>query len=555
MARPSFIVLWIFITAFVVCPLYAQNTGLLSQPIIHGEVNGMKVMAQGDAVAFMASRYYSMELDGKACARDLHCTMQKNRTEVVVLNPEGILIIDSPSKELPSNVTITESLYPVFTEVIRLSSTAIKPTTTYVPLEFPQPTATLHTGNEVVDKTPGILLVSSPVITWLAETVTTVSHSRQVMDSGESLTPIIEPMLTQQKAMLTTITEEEDELLRKLTSTSAMPTPTPTLVENRLWEDGTVRLEIETDSLTIKPSPSYQTGNDNKKTNSLTFTLKQVPTNTGNEAKSTITPKETNSASPAKNGPSSDSSTNKDSAEAGSHHSPSAELQKRQLDYENVKKEVFAKGGDENDPYLVFAKYLVEQEVNSRLPHPYGHPFRQKYPNKEAYVKEWKRRAKYRISQGKAYMSSIGGREAVPDHGMMDDPTDAPTISIPQTNHPLYDPVRRRPAMVGTDNEFWQRKLPSDDDPEPDELKSIEVYSSREYPDQEDFELEAHRRQVTLSAYDYDWGSGPTLYVNKPMGMMAGRESCIPKWYYFSLMKFLPRYTPQPPSAKRLKHE
>ena len=289
MARPSFIVLWIFITAFVVCPLYAQNTGLLSQPIIHGEVNGMKVMAQGDAVAFMASRYYSMELDGKACARDLHCTMQKNRTEVVVLNPEGILIIDSPSKELPSNVTITESLYPVFTEVIRLSSTAIEPTPTHVPLEFPQPTATLHTGNDAVDKTPGILLVSSPLMTWLAETTTTVSHSRQAMDSGESLTPIIEPTPTQQKTMLTTITEEEDELLRKLTSTSAMPMPTltPTLLENRLWVDGVVRLEIETDILTIKPSSSGQYGTSTSASGSFTFTVKQVPTEAGTKAEKT----------------------------------------------------------------------------------------------------------------------------------------------------------------------------------------------------------------------------------------------------------------------------
>ncbi len=43
------------------------------------------------------------------------------------------------------------------------------------------------------------------------------------MDSDESLSPIIEPTPTQQRVMLTTITEEEDELLRSLTSTSTLP--------------------------------------------------------------------------------------------------------------------------------------------------------------------------------------------------------------------------------------------------------------------------------------------------------------------------------------------
>ncbi len=276
MARLFFIVLWMFITALLAHPLYAQNTEVLSsQPMIHGEINGMKVMAQGDAVAFMASKRYTMALDEEACARDLHCTLQKNRTEAVVLNPEGIWIFDTPPKQLPDNVNVTEPLYPVSTEVVKLSGTAIKPTPTHIPLEFPQPTATLHTGNEVVDKTPGILLVSSPVMTWLAETVTTVSHSRQAMDSDESLSPIIEPTPTQQKVMLTTITEEEDELLRKLTSTSTMPTPTPTLVENRLWEGGSIWLEIETDILTIQPSPSGQYG-VSMRTNSFSFTTRQV---------------------------------------------------------------------------------------------------------------------------------------------------------------------------------------------------------------------------------------------------------------------------------------
>ncbi len=279
MFRPSFIHALLVVTVLLVRLCYAQNTEVLSsQPMIHGEINGMKVMAQGDAVAFMAASHYAMKLDEEGCARDLHCAMQKNRTEAVVLSPEGLWIYDSPPKQLPDNVIITEPLYPVWTEMDRLSNTAIEPTPTHIPLEFPQPTATLHTGNEVIDKTPGILLVSSPVMTWLAETVTTVSHSRQAMDVDESLSPIIEPTLTQQRVMLTTITEEEDELLRKLTSTSTMPMPTPTLVENRMWEDDLVRLEMKTDILTIRPSPSSQYLSNNATVSSITFSGKQVPT-------------------------------------------------------------------------------------------------------------------------------------------------------------------------------------------------------------------------------------------------------------------------------------
>ena len=173
MVRFFSIYVWILIAALLAQPSRAQNTEVLSaQSEIYGEVNGMKVMAQVNVVAFMASRQYEMNLDEEVCSRVLHCTLQKNKTEAVVLNSEGIWIFDSPSKQLPDNVTITEPLYPVFTEMNRLSSTAIKPSPTHIPLEFPQPSATLHTGtlrtgNEVVDKTPGILLVALPQIEWV----------------------------------------------------------------------------------------------------------------------------------------------------------------------------------------------------------------------------------------------------------------------------------------------------------------------------------------------------------------------------------------------------
>ena len=286
---------------------YAQHTEIVSsQPMIHGEINGMKVVAQGDAVAFMASQKYTMNLDDELCTRNLHCSMQKNRTEAVLLSSEDIWIFNSPSKNIPDNDTDVdaEPLSPVSANkrhLITPIESTIEPTPTHISLESPQPTATLHTGNEIIDKTPGILLVSSPVLEWLAETVTTVSDSGKALDSTETLLPIIEPASTQQTEMLTSITEDDNELLKKLTLTSAMPKPTPipTFVENRWLEENSVRLDTEFDSLLIKPSPNTQYRSTSGGTSSLSFTIKKIPTGTGDAMHSTPSPVEPSSTQEA----------------------------------------------------------------------------------------------------------------------------------------------------------------------------------------------------------------------------------------------------------------
>ena len=48
------------------------------QPVIHGEANGMTVVAQNDTVAYVASKTPSPLLDKPACYSDLHCVMRKN---------------------------------------------------------------------------------------------------------------------------------------------------------------------------------------------------------------------------------------------------------------------------------------------------------------------------------------------------------------------------------------------------------------------------------------------------------------------------------------------
>ena len=262
-------------------------------PVIHGKVNNMDVMVQGDTVAFMtASNAVPLldKMDDKTCARDLHCTMQKNRTEAVVLSPEGIWLFDSPSTptpgHTPENVTYTEPLHPV-SETGLYTGPFVKPTSTHIPLEFPQPVATLHTGNEMVDRTPGILLVSSPVMVWLAETVAGVSNTWQTM------TPIIEPTSTLQRTTLTTITQEECELIRKLTSISESPMPTPVSVraEYRQWEDGSVWMETESDILTIRPSPGEHGGSYSKSTGLLSYSVKQAGTISSSTSSATVSVK------------------------------------------------------------------------------------------------------------------------------------------------------------------------------------------------------------------------------------------------------------------------
>ena len=73
-------------------PAPAGNVKIATMlPMIHGEINGMKVMAQGDAVTSFAAGKPSPLLNEEECARDLNCAMQKNKTEAVVLNPSGRL--------------------------------------------------------------------------------------------------------------------------------------------------------------------------------------------------------------------------------------------------------------------------------------------------------------------------------------------------------------------------------------------------------------------------------------------------------------------------------
>ena len=404
------------------------------EPTFNGIINsGMNVTVQGDTAVYSVREEASPWLGKDQCDRNLYCAMQKNNIEAIVLKPTDLWIIGNASRQIEEQAMCSEPQNPAPEDNRTAFSVIVKPTFLHIPLPVPLPTATVQTGIEAIDKTPGIALVSSPIMEWLAETVAFVSYTRQTQADGtlpvtsmiqlnatlpqvqgqatvvendvveisqfvtawagivptpvpvvlennlhsggwawfengfdllvihrdlgkpdksyteptgfftltfqsfsatpssqgtpssssgeptqsdrvlptsviptpvpnatpppqapqpiggperiepegnDNLLPIIEPSQTQKKEMLTTITEEQDELLRKLTSTSTtpMPTPMPTGVENRMWEDGSIRLEIATDILTIKPSPSRQYGDSSETISSVSFSVKQVPT-------------------------------------------------------------------------------------------------------------------------------------------------------------------------------------------------------------------------------------------------------------------------------------
>ena len=88
---------------------------------------------------------------------------------------------------------------------------------------------------------------------------------------------------TETVKVLTTITGELDELRRLLISSATAPvvTPVQSNSDDSELESDEIMLEIHTDILMIRPSPSGKYGKSSGETNAFTFSVKQVPTSTG----------------------------------------------------------------------------------------------------------------------------------------------------------------------------------------------------------------------------------------------------------------------------------
>ena len=294
----SFSFIWIPVFLIVLQVQYslAQKTEAMPAPLamIQGEINDMKVIAQGDAVTFFTGKKPTLAIN-QNCIEDLHCTMHKNRTEAVLLNPGGVLIVqqkpeknqevvDAAPTALPSLTQTLPPLRTVSSETFFISSEHIEPTPTI---------ATLYTGIPVIDQTPGVSWINSETMRLLAETVEMANLFAASSRSDDELT-LITPSPTNSVKVLTTITAEQDELLRQLTSTRPIPAPTPvkTGYDPSFMEDKEILIETRLDILKIKPSPSQQWHKDqwhkdNTETASFIFTVKQVGTSTGGGTEST----------------------------------------------------------------------------------------------------------------------------------------------------------------------------------------------------------------------------------------------------------------------------
>ena len=291
MVHPAFIYVLLLLTGFTVQLACAQNLAvqLAPLPVIEGKINGMDVVAQGDSVAFFAGQLPSGYSD-ESCAEDLHCTLHKNHTRAVMVSPEGVLLQlhpdhlekdedeedDSSSLVLPSQTlnTLDSSSSFSFKELF-ISTEEIEPTPTL---------ATLYTGNVVVDQTPGLEWINSETMKLLATMVETVNLLPTSTSSSEfDEFSLINPSPTDTVKVMTTITGELDELRRLLISsaTASVVTPVQSNSDDSELESDEIMLEIHTDILMIRPSPSGKYGKSSGETNAFTFSVKQVPTSTG----------------------------------------------------------------------------------------------------------------------------------------------------------------------------------------------------------------------------------------------------------------------------------
>ena len=313
MAHSSFIWFLSVLAALMMRVSCAQDSGSLPAPLplIYGEINGMKVVVQGDTAAFFAGTAKPLEtlwMDNDQGSARLHNTLQENRLEAVVLSPKGLLLIPQPDHPDIQEYSHTSSVVfhplPLDTpEPVTKQMNPSGPTVLFISTQQIDPTpaiATFYTGNPVVDQTSGLRWISSEIMTLTAETIETIPLLR-TSTSPVCEDPVPRPSPTDSVKVLTTITRENNELSQRLTSTSTIPTPTPTNTffdhdpqedEEEIW------LETEWDILKIRPSPASRYGDKSSTGGSLTFTVKQVPMSSGSASGSTSSNSESSSGTP-----------------------------------------------------------------------------------------------------------------------------------------------------------------------------------------------------------------------------------------------------------------
>lgn len=258
------------------------------QPVIYGDINGMKAAALGDMAVFFAGKR-SVRMD-ESCADDLNCILQKHRIGAVAVNKEGMLLIPQRSTEpekltgdngnfiFPSRTLNTQDIAPTRTQAVFLSprQSELSPAPSSV---------TFYTGHPVVDQTSGLAFINSETMNLLATTITTMNLLSASGRLRESIAQT-EPTSARTDSVFPTVTVEAEEISGLLVPTGSAVIEKEDELELR-QEQSAVRLEGSSEILEIRPAPT-STGTVTSH-RQWTFTVKEV-SNTPSEVQSTSNP-------------------------------------------------------------------------------------------------------------------------------------------------------------------------------------------------------------------------------------------------------------------------
>ena len=278
-----------FLQTLPPAPVFGYESG---QTIFSGNINAISVDVQGNRALYKPA-FKQLQAFHFPCHKNLACAMWQNQTTEISLTTEQLQITyrtddirlhDNLAGQDAYAQTVTKAIVPVK----NLSSESI----------------TLNTGLPVIDQTPALLFVSTPITTWLAETITVVTQKIKPssVGPGELLITPITTSTDSSDWVLTKIHTETDELIAQLYSTSTTPMPVPTpLVYDHDLKDNSLTVITESDLLTIKPSPTQPDSWSSETTNAFTVTVRQAPVSDSKNSGATATtesikPEETNLA-------------------------------------------------------------------------------------------------------------------------------------------------------------------------------------------------------------------------------------------------------------------
>ena len=255
---------------------FTQNVGSL--PIIQGEINDVKAIAQGEMAFFFPGK--APALSRENCTENLNCALHRHGIEVLAISPEGIMLV--PQRTVTSveeKKGISRSIFPSHTLFVSTQQNEQSPAL-----------ATLQTGHSVVDRTPALAFLNSETISQLAHTIETIDLTLTSDRTRKHFTEVI-PTSTDSIAVFPTVTTEAGGLSGLITTLGAIPTQA--VIEDdpemSLCEDSkAIRLEMESGDLVIRPTPSKPYDCNSKTSYSLSYYVRQAGTTQASETTAVV---------------------------------------------------------------------------------------------------------------------------------------------------------------------------------------------------------------------------------------------------------------------------